>query len=282
MGGRKYFFRSLKSPGVVELARQTSFAGELPLTPGIHEAPARSPVGALDPAYMVAREPGSRASALIFLHGNNERPFDLRKRAKNTLSRIFPELRSGAELPCDVLVVRAPFHAGSLRQYGEAMGDLRNFAATVAASAALTEQLVQRLRFDGSGPVLVAGISLGGWSSNLHHAAFATADATAPIFAGAALAETFLTSAYRRLTAAQALAAPEIVRAVLNFEDRFAQVDQRRVHPLLARHDQYIDFQRQSASYVGADIDVIEAGHVTGTLDVARLRAHLLEVMSSA
>jgi len=133
----------------------------------------------------------------------------------------------------------------------------------------------QRLRSDGSGPVIVAGISLGGWSTNLHHAAFASADASAPIFAGAALAETFL-------TAAGALAAPELVRAALNFEASFAQGDQGRVHPLLARHDQYIDLDRQSASYVGVDLHVIEAGHVTGTLDAARLRAHLLEVVSAA
>jgi hypothetical protein len=240
---------------------------------GVHLVPARAPVGELDPAVMVAHWGGPDLPTLVLHHGNNERPFAFGRTAKNLLGKaiLFPE-----PPPANVLLVRAPFHAGTLRGYLRAMADLERFVAMLATSVAVMDHLVHRLHAVGCDRVVLAGLSLGGWAVNLHRAHRDTADAYVPIFAGAALAEVFLASAYRRLTGRRALHDPSALRATLNFEERFAAVTTRNVFPLLARYDQYVAFDRQRGAYGNHPVAVMDKGHVTGGLDAAVLRAHVL------
>jgi hypothetical protein len=68
----------------------------------------------------------------------------------------------------------------------------------LAASAALIEALIQQCRQQGVGPIIISGISLGGFVTNLHHACFNSADAYAPLLAGPLLEDTFLSLLTRR------------------------------------------------------------------------------------
>lgn len=244
---------------------------------GVHLVRARTPVGDLDPAVMVAHWGRPDLPTLVLHHGNNERPFAFGRTAKNLLGKamLVPE-----PPPANVLLVRAPFHGGTLRAYLRAMGELERFVAMLATSVAVMDRLVDQLRAAGCDRVVLAGLSLGGWAVNLHRAHRDTADVYLPIFAGAALAEVFLDSAYRRLTSRRALAEPEKLRTVLNFEERFAAVTTRNVFPLLARYDQYIAFDRQRPGYGDHPVAVVDEGHVTGGLDAAALRAHVLAHLS--
>jgi hypothetical protein len=95
------------------------------------------------------------------------------------------------------------------------------------------------------------------------------------MLAGAALDDTFLRSAYARLTAGPALRDPAAVRRALNFENTFRDAPGDRAFPLLARHDQFIRYETQVASYGGVPVSVLERGHVTAALSPGLLREHI-------
>lgn len=153
---------------------------------------------------------------------------------------------------------------------------LVNFAAMLAVSVEMIEALQAWSRKQGSASIIVTGISLGGWVTNLHRAFYNSADLYAPMLAGAALDEVFITSAYRRLTGALALSQPEQIRRVLNFEAQFASVNIDNVFPLLTRHDQIIVYDRQKQCYGERPMTVMEKGHTTAALDYGSLRDFLL------
>jgi hypothetical protein len=265
------------SLNIVDHVRQTSlavpgFSGE-----GCWEVEAHTPVGVLDPAFMVARWLGDSFPTLIYHHGNNERPFGFGLTSKNSFKNIL--LAALPAFPANLIAVRAPYHQ-DLRQYLRAARRVENFASMLAASVRLVEALVQELHARSSQPVLTAGLSLGGWVVNLHKTCFNTAEAYAPMLAGAALDDVFTSSAYRRLTSPQAAANPQAVMAVLNFEAAFQAQDFDNVFPLLARCDQIVAYQRQVQGYGSHPVRVLEKGHTTASLAPQELRQHLLEALT--
>ncbi|WP_435157348.1 hypothetical protein [Haladaptatus sp. DFWS20] len=166
-------------------------------------------------------------------------------------------------------------------EYVRAMGDLRNFVGMLAASTHLIDALVERASERTDASVIVSGISLGGWACNLHRACFDTADRYVPLFAGAALDDLFVSSAYRHLTAASARNRPETLHEALNFEAGFSAVDTENCTPLLARYDRIIELDRQRSCYAGLPLSVLNRGHVTGSLATEALRTHIVEQLPS-
>ncbi|HKI80059.1 MAG TPA: hypothetical protein VKA04_00295 [Pseudodesulfovibrio sp.] len=74
---------------------------------------------------------------------------------------------------------------------------------------------------------------------------------------------------------------PRILHETLNFEDAFAAAPAARVFPLLAEHDQFIRYRRQSASYGDVPVIAADRGHVTAVTSPAPLREHLGRCLSS-
>ena len=274
-GGNGYFARNIDSPPIGETLSTISI--DLPEWSGesLHELRVETFAGTLDPGFEVVRWSGPDEPTIIFHHGNNERPFDYRKTAKNTFRSIFLDRTPYTGM--NLINLRAPFHNGTIGSYTEAMTDITNFVTMIAASAVLIDGLVKTLRDRGSREVNVSGISLGGWITNIHRAYFGSADRYIPIFAGAALADTFLYSDYRRLVSNTALSHPEEIEEILDFEDDFLKAADGNVYPLLARHDRMIRFERQRRSYPEGSVRVMDTGHVTGVLGAVELRQHIGE-----
>jgi hypothetical protein len=274
LAGRSTFFsRSVDCPDFRELLEATKLqlpdiAGE-----GVYEVPAATAAGAMDPAFYIAQWLGPEHPTLIYHHGNNERPFDFGPFSKNTFKQVVLSHRH--DFRANLIALRAPFHR-SLRTYMERMMELRAFAAMLAVSVQLAEALGRWSRTQGSPWVILTGVSLGGWVTNLHRAHYNTADRYAPMMAGAALDEVFTTSAYRRLTGAPAQDHPAAIRDALNFEAAFAAVPDDNVTALLMRHDAIIDYERQRRCYDPSRVTTHNRGHTTGVLDAAALRAFLL------
>jgi hypothetical protein len=278
--GDRFFGRDLQSPPLAEVIRRTRMEVPPPAGEGTCEFPASTPVGEVGAGYRVAHWQGHGGPALVYLQGSGERAFDFSTRGKNTFRSVV--LDAAPRWRANLIVVRAPFHDGSQRDYARAMGALGNFTAMLAVLVASAEGLIGHLRAGGGGAVVLAGISLGGWATNLHATHFGGADRYAPLLAGTALSELFLDSSYRRMTAAGALERPEVLRDVLDFEADFAaQAPTDRVHPLLARYDQFICLDRQAASYGGMPVTVVERGHVTAAASPALLREHLEDALES-
>jgi len=278
--GRGKFFRDgVESPTLPELTGSIRLDVPTISGEGRYEVPARCGTARLDPAFEVAQWHGAGFPTLLFHHGNNERPFDRSALGKNSFTRVVWEARQ--EFDLNLIVLRAPLHR-SFRQYTSGVAQLAGFASMLATSVRLIEHLQAWSRARGSGPVVVSGVSLGGFVTNLHRACFNTADAYAPLLAGAAIDHLFVSSVYRWLTAPAALGHPEALHRVLNFEAEFSRVPDDNVFPLLARYDKLIVFDRQKQCYGDRPLVVLEKGHVTAALATSELRQHLLSVVGRA
>lgn len=130
-------------------------------------------------------------------------------------------MQANPAFQANLIVVRAPFHNGSLADYRKAMLLLSNFSAMVAVSTLLIEGLVSQLKMQSGQAVLLTGVSLGGLVVNLHRTHYNSANAYVPMLAGASPAEIFLQSQYRKITAKHALTHADKLRSVLNFEKDF-------------------------------------------------------------
>ena len=269
----KYFRQSVQSQAMDE--HLAAIRLELPPIDGegVYELPAQSLAGELDPAFRVSQWLGADHPTIIFHHGTNENPYD------RSFKSIFPHHKM--EIPVNLIVVRAPFNS-TLKAFTAAIGQLDHYAAMMAASVRLIDELVSYCQGQGAVPVLVSGISLGGFVTNLHHAHSGRADVYAPLLAGAAMDSVFLDSIYHKLIAANDEASMATIRHVLNFEDAYVQANQQKAFPLLGRYDQYICYERQKQGYGDRPITLLEKGHVTAALAYTQLRQHVMQAMAVA
>jgi hypothetical protein len=270
----QWFRDSVNSPSYREQLDAIKLSVPESLVEGIFEVEAETIVGKLDPAFHVAKWLGSEYPTVIYHHGNNETPFNYGFASKNTFKTILYDQKDS--INANLISIRAPFHNSGITHYLEKMGDLRNFTAMLSVSAKLVEALVQLLKSAGCSRVIVTGISLGGWVTNLHRSFYNSAHVYIPIFAGAALDQLFLTSYYKKLSGKLVKEQPDLVKSTLNFEKEFQQIADENVFPLMARYDQIIEFDDQKKCYGKRSIAIIDKGHITGALASKDLRKHIL------
>ena len=263
----KYFRDGYRSQGVAENIEAISM--DLPKLEfeGDHEIAVETSVGTLDAAFRLARPIDPDLPWVIYHHGAAETPFDY------GFNRIFPLKKQSID--ANLVLVRAPFHR-SMKEFQRGIRTLENVVAMLAVSTCLIEQLVQESRKVGEGRVLVAGTSLGGFITNLHHIHFNSADVYTPLLAGLAMYDAYLNSVYSRATAVTAKDNPRDIKAVLDFTTEFAGGDCGNVFPLLALHDRLVRYEIQRTSYGDCPVTTISKGHTTGALAYSDLREHIL------
>jgi len=276
LGSSRFFDRSIESPTLEEhleatLLRLPEITGE-----GYYEVEAQGLAGKLDPAFHIVQWKGRECPTIIYHHGGLESPFDYARFSKNTFKNVLFSRRHLVE--ANLFNLRAAFHKDVRRFAGmRRMRSLSDFAAVLSVSVKLVEAITSSARASGGGRVIVTGISLGGWVTNLHRAYFNSANAYVPIMAGAALGEVFVTSAYRRMTGRLARENPHVIRDVLNFEADYLRVEDENVFPLLALYDQIVQYPVQKTCYGSAPIRILSMGHATGARAHGELRRHILE-----
>ncbi len=107
-GKMKFFVGSTDSQSFKELISSTALSAPEITSEGTYEIrAANKSVGDLDPAFRVEKWIGDDYPSIIYHHGNNESPFDYRKRAKNSFMNIFVKDRDKFE--ANLIVVRALF-----------------------------------------------------------------------------------------------------------------------------------------------------------------------------
>jgi hypothetical protein len=275
LGKNRFFSSGIDSSGFAEHLKQISL--EAPeMKAGVNEVSAETPVGLIDPAFYLMQWKGNDYPTIIYHHGNNERPFDFSRFAKNSFRSIFCDAKNYTE--ANLIAIRAPFHNDSLKSYQKVVGHLSNFVAMLSTSVKLIEHILQQLKKEAEAPILVSGISLGGWVTNLHRTYYNTADAYVPLLAGAALDHLFTDSIYRKMGGRIARENPARIREILNFEEDFQKIKDDNVFPLLGQYDQFIQYERQRKSYKTDNIKVLKTGHVTSFLSGKELRNHILSI----
>jgi len=276
LGKNRFFSESLESESFMEHIEGT-FLQVPELKEGIYETEAMSKTGSLDPAYYVYQWKGNDYPTIIYHHGNNERPFEFSRFAKNSFKTIFVDPRE--PIGANLIAVRAPFHNSPLKEYQKKIRHLSNFVAMLAASVRLIEAIIAELRKNSDATIILSGISLGGWVTNLHRSFFNTADLYIPLLAGAALDHLFTDSIYRKMGGELARRNPQTIKTTLNFEDEFKKIKENNVFPLLGKYDQYIQYARQKESYPHNDVKSLNTGHVTSFLAGSELKKHILAII---
>jgi len=268
----KLFRKSIESPAYEELLNSIDLKWPIIKGEGYYEVPAKTAAGNLDPGFYIARWLGGHYPTLIYHHGNNERPFSKWPFGKSSFRDIF--LANKNDLPANLIAVRAPFHR-SYKLYIKKIAELANFKTLLTVSVQLVEMLANFAAGKGS-RVVVSGISLGGWVTNLHRSYYNSAATYIPMLAGTAPDDVFINSAYRKLAGKPARDNPSTITKALNFDSSFLKIKDHNLFPLLARHDQVIRFERQMETYKNYPVAVIDKGHITGTKAVKALRQHIL------
>ena len=264
----KYFREGVESQTVKEHLQEVSFKFPEIKGEGDYEVLAATLVGELHAAFRVARWIDETHPTIIYHHGASEIPFDYGFR------RIFP-LKS--EKPAvNYLLVRAPFHR-SMKDFQQGIRNLANVVAMLAVSVCLIEELVQYNRKLNVNRILVAGTSLGGFITNLHHIHCNSAHVYTPLLAGLAMDDAYLRSVYSKAVAQQAKEKGSVIESILNFENDFTKIDNSNVFPLLARFDQLIRYERQKASYGDCPVVSIPRGHTSGAMSYGQLRRHIFK-----
>jgi hypothetical protein len=279
-GRRRFFSESVESPSYIDYMAEMTLERPRMTGKGPFEVTARTRTGVFDPAFYVARWRGPHAPTVIYHHGSGENPFDFGALSTSTFQNIF--LSGDGFDEVNLIAVRAPFHRIPAREYMKYMGHLANFTAMFATSVILIEDLVRYLKDKGIEQIIVSGISLGGWITNLHRTYCNTADVYVPLLAGAALGEIFFTSIYRRMAVGNIEDHADYIRRVLNFEGDFEKVTDNNVFPLLGRYDRIIVYERQNVCYRDMPLKVLEKGHITAAMASADLRRHITEVLRDA
>lgn len=279
LGKKKFFANSIQGTSFEEHVAALEIDCPVIKEEGIYEIKAKTLAGELDCAFMVAQWIGNDHPTIIYHHGNNERPFDFRKLAKNTFYNIL--VKSKKSIKANLVVARAPFHNCKLSYYQDKMTELNNFIAMISTSVKLNEVILQQIRSKSKAPVITTGISLGGWATNIHRGIFNSSSAYIPIMAGIYTGELFLKSKYRKMTSDLALHNPEQLRNLLNFDMLFKTRDSQNLFPLLARYDQFIEYGVQQKSYIAYPLKTIDCGHVTGAMNSKLLKEHILGVLNS-
>lgn len=278
LGSNRFFADGLESPPLVAVAAESGAALDAFDPEGVHPVTVETPVGEFEAAYRAVRWVGPTAPTVLFHHGSGENPFGTGPLQSTSVDRIFDER---FDVAANVVAVRAPFHDRSSRAYAKAMGDLSAFVGMVASSSAVVEALAAALHEGGSAAVVVSGISLGGWVTNVHRAVSGSAELYAPIFAGDRLGEMFVSSVYRAMTGERARANPDRLRAVLDFDAAFREAE-APVSGLLARHDAIIEYGVQRWAFRDEALATIDDGHVTGSLASGALREHVERAIRTA
>ncbi len=276
LGKKKFFRSSINSPGYKTLLEEAEL--ELPSIKkeGIYELNVNNPAGPLDPAFDLVQWKGDHFPTVIYHHGNNEKPFKYKAWEKNSFYKIFKP-RQG-ELEANLFNLRAPFHQ-SFNLYLEKIADLNQFLTMLTTSTRLIQELINFSREKGSSPIIVSGISLGGWVTCLHRAFYNTADAYLPLLGGPRPADIFLDSIYSRLVNPAVSKHREEIETKLNFTGDFSRHQEDNVFPLLALYDQIIRYEVQKDAFKPHPVATINKGHTTGFLAGKAFREHIEKVL---
>lgn len=273
---RQLFADGIDSPGYESHLAGVSF--DLPDVrgPQVRQFRVETLAGELDAGVFVARWLGPDRPTIVYHHGHRERPFAMGRFASNSFKRLF--LDADEPLDVNLIAVRAPLHTLGLRSYLNRVVDLSTFVAMLAVSVELVERIVSQVA-DGAGRTVVAGLSLGGFVTNLHRTFHGTADEYVPMLAGARLSDVFLGGAYRYVTARRARRHPAALRSTLDFDEAFRRAE-GAVWPLLARSDAIVRYESQRPTYEDRPVEVVQNGHLTAAMATEPLRHHVLAALA--
>lgn len=264
----KYFRDSIESKSLKENIEAISIQLPSIYGVGLYELKVSTLAGEFDTAFKIAQWKGENYPTIIYHHGAAEIPFDF------GFNKIFPIHKEN--INANLIAIRAPFHR-KIKEFLANNDTLSKYVAMISTSVQLMESLVQYARNNTNSLVVLTGVSLGGFSTNLHHTYFNSADMYKPLLSGTKMAQALLESAYSGMISSFAKENSEEVKKVLDFTGDFQKVDNKNVFALLSKHDQVVYFENEYEIYLSDNLTVIDKGHATGSSAFKLLRNHIVE-----
>ncbi len=273
-GRRRIFSKSIESPPFYELIPGIKF--EIPEIKGegIYEVHVDTPAGKMNPAFKVQKWLGNDFPTIIYHHGNSEKPFKIRRFARNTFFKIFIDTKEPVQ--ANLIALCSPMHRIPIKEYQEKLTEMINFTVSFAVMTNLVEEIVKQLKHRSQKPVIVSGISFGGFVTNLHRAFFDSADVYVPMLAGSSMEKSFLESGFYELASDLVKENPEKMKEILNFDKQFMGNKRKNLFPLLGKHDQFVRLESHLECYEHHPVNIVEKGHVTTAFSPATMRKHIL------
>ncbi|HNW81832.1 MAG TPA: hypothetical protein PKG52_02975 [bacterium] len=272
-GKRRIFSKSIESLPFEELIRTISLKVPVINGEGLYEVEAQTPQGIMNPAFKVVRWLGNDYPTFIYHHGNSEKPFKIRRFARNTFFKVF--LNTNDPVEANLIALCSPMHTIPVSEYQRKMTELGNFTSALSVMAVLVENIISQLKPEVTKPIIVSGISFGGFVTNLHRAFFNTADKYIPLLASSSFELVFYQSIFKNLASELVLQNPEKLRQIVNFDEKFMENKNKNLFPLLGRYDQYINLEEHSKCYEGHPLVIVEKGHVTTAFSAETMRNHI-------
>ncbi|ETW94975.1 hypothetical protein [Candidatus Entotheonella palauensis] len=227
-------------------------------------------VGPLACGYRVRLGSRPDLPVLIYHHGIAEMPYD----------KSFRGIFGWHAVDAHLVALQAPFHR-TWWTVSNGLTTISRFMAMCAVSIAMMEAVRRRFHDYGAPRSLMAGLSLGGFLSLMHHLHVGTATRYAPLLAGPDISHTMLATPFGRLLAPEARAQTEHVEALLDFRQAFQTSDTRHIFPLLARYDLHMPYHHLHPCYLDSQVPtpLLTRGHITGSMSFHALRNHLLSCL---
>ena len=262
IGGGRFFSQSVESPTLSEIYADIKVDVPSINKTGSYPGKVKGDDMAC-PVVHVLSWKGDGYPAVIWHHISGEHPVDATCR-KVLLNQKHP-------VNANIILIQAAYHE-TPAAFGMCARDLQLFARMVAISARVIDAVVDDLSEKGISSV-VAGVKLGGWVANFHHAVSNSAYAYVPVLAGAGFGDIFVNSSFKGSVSSLARRNHQKVRRALNFDDLFmARGTHKNVFPVLAIHDRISDFYRQSTCYGDHKIIEFRKGHITGAKAHGKIR----------
>lgn len=277
-GKRRIFSKSIESPSFSELMKLINLKVPKIKGEGIYEVEAETPSGKMMPAFKVQKWLGNEYPTIIYHHGNSEKPFKIKRFARNTFFKIFIDVK--VPVKANLIALCSPMHRIPAKEYKDKLAELTNFTASFAVMAKLVEDLVSQIKQSSKKPVIVSGISFGGFVTNLHRAFFNSADIYIPMLAGSSMEKIFFESGFHELVSDFAHQNPEKIKKVLNFDNEFMSVKERNLFPLLGKYDQFIRLESHLECYGDHPVNIIKNGHITTAFCPRKMRNHIFKRIS--
>ncbi len=266
----KYFAQGVESKKIVDVIHALHI--DMPMIAGVGRYPCLVEYDGnnQEAAVHVEQWLTNEHPVIIYHHGAAEGSFDF------SFKRILGNKKG--EIEANLIAIQAPFNQNN-KTFLESIAYLSNYTLMLAGSVAIIDQLVDQLRKLGSKKIIVTGVSLGGFVTNLHFTYGNSADEYRPLFAGAKLADAFTNSAYSKVTSPHGKNNAHKLAAALDFDQDLMNQDQDKLYPLLGAYDQIVKYDIQSQSYNGDHLKTVPYGHATGSTKFKVLREFILEAL---
>lgn len=176
----------------------------------------------------------------------------------------------------NIIVVHIPC-SENINTFSNCSKDADKFQTVFAITVLLIEEIIKFIKSKSQKNIAVAGVGIGGWIINLHHALYNTSYIYIPCFSGSGLGDFLFNSPIKKNMCSEAIKNSQKLINIFNFDDIFmAQITHKNVFPLLSENDKIVNYNRQKTTYGDVQIESIKGNYSSCLKDYKKISNHII------